>query len=255
LTHTTPFDLSGRTILITGASSGIGRQCAMTCAAMGANLLLLGRDKVRMHETTELLTGSAKVTTFLFDLTNEDEMTEFVAGVTREERQITGVIHSAGLGNTLPFKSASLKKQALIFNTNVGAPLELTRLLLKKKVLGSTASIVFISSVMGTVGEAGKTLYGMSKGAIVAAVKSLAIEYAPKKIRFNVVSPGVVETPMSERAIYRQQEVALTKITALHPLGLGQAGDIANACVYLLSDAAKWVTGSQLMVDGGYTAR
>jgi len=116
-------------------------------------------------------------------------------------------------------------------------------------------SIIFISSVMGVVGENGKTMYSMTKGALISAVKSLSIELATRKIRINAISPGVVETPMSKNAIYSRNEESLDKIKSLHPLGLGQPEDVANACVFLLSDASKWITGTNMLVDGGYLAK
>ena len=116
-------------------------------------------------------------------------------------------------------------------------------------------SLVFITSVMATVGESGKSLYALTKGAVLAAAKSLAIELAPKNIRVNCVSPGVVVSPMSQKSFYSQGEETLNHIKSLHPLGLGTPEDVAAACVYLLSDAARWVTGSNLVVDGGYSAR
>ena len=115
-------------------------------------------------------------------------------------------------------------------------------------------SIIFISSVMGMVGETGKVLYGMTKGALIAGTKSLALELARKKIRVNCISPGVVVSPMSENAIYSKDEKSLQRIKDLHPLGLGEAEDVANSCIFLLSDAGKWISGTNLVVDGGYTA-
>lgn len=117
------------------------------------------------------------------------------------------------------------------------------------------ASIVFIASVMSHVGEVGKTLYAMTKGALVSSAKSMAIELAPRNIRVNTLSPGVVKTPMSSKSAYSQNNESLSKIISKHPLGLGEANDIANACVYLLSEASKWTTGTNLIIDGGYTAK
>ena len=108
---------------------------------------------------------------------------------------------------------------------------------------------------MGSVGEVGKTLYSMTKGALLSASRSLALELAPKKIRVNCISPGVVDTPMSQSAVYSQSEESLNRIRSLHPLGLGRVEDVAHACVFLLSDEARWITGTNLFVDGGYTAR
>jgi NAD(P)-dependent dehydrogenase (short-subunit alcohol dehydrogenase family) len=112
-----------------------------------------------------------------------------------------------------------------------------------------------MASVMGMVGEAGKTLYGMTRGALIAAAKSMALEFAPREVRVNSISPGVVETPLSQNSYYSKDEKLLEQVKNQHPLGLGKPGDVANACVYLLSDASRWVTGSNLTIDGGYTAR
>ena len=116
-------------------------------------------------------------------------------------------------------------------------------------------SIVFISSVMGVVGENGKTLYSMTKGALISAVKSMSVELAPRKIRVNAISPGMVETPMSKNAIYSRNEESLDKLRKMHPLGFGKPEDVANASVFLLSDASRWITGTNLIVDGGYLAK
>jgi NAD(P)-dependent dehydrogenase (short-subunit alcohol dehydrogenase family) len=117
------------------------------------------------------------------------------------------------------------------------------------------ASIVWIASVTASVGAVGKALYGASKSALVAAAKGLALEYAPKKIRFNTISPGVVVTPMSMSSVYSKNPEALKQVADLHPLGLGQPDDVAAAVVFLLSDEARWVTGTDLIIDGGYTSR
>jgi NAD(P)-dependent dehydrogenase (short-subunit alcohol dehydrogenase family) len=142
------------------------------------------------------------------------------------------------------------------FQTNVISAVSLTKQVVKISQFSEEGgSIVFISSVMGIAGEKGKALYSMTKGALIAAVRSLAIELAPRKIRVNSISPGVVETPMSKNAIYSRNEESLNKIRTLHPLGLGQPEDIANACVFLLSNASRWITGTNLVADGGYLAR
>jgi NAD(P)-dependent dehydrogenase (short-subunit alcohol dehydrogenase family) len=249
-----PFSLTNKTILITGASSGIGRQSAITCAQMGARVILLGRNKPRLTEVRDAITTPTLI--YDFDLTDSAGVDKFILSINKKDIKINGVIHSAGISETLPFRSYSMKKLVGIFETNVAGPLELTRKLIKGKVLvNENASIVFISSVMALVGEAGKTSYGMSKGAIDSAVRSLAIEFAPKGIRFNSILPGVVKSPMSDSAVYAQSATAYKKIEALHPLGIGAPDDVANACIYLLSDASRWVTGSNLVVDGGYTTR
>jgi NAD(P)-dependent dehydrogenase (short-subunit alcohol dehydrogenase family) len=142
------------------------------------------------------------------------------------------------------------------FKINVIGSVNLTKQVVRFSNFSENGgSIIFISSVMGVTGEIGKTLYSMTKGAIVPMVKSMALELAPKNIRVNAVSPGVVVTPMSKSAVYSKNDEALDKIKNLHPLGLGRPEDIANACAFLLSDAARWITGINLIVDGGYLAR
>jgi NAD(P)-dependent dehydrogenase (short-subunit alcohol dehydrogenase family) len=139
---------------------------------------------------------------------------------------------------------------------NVYGAMNVTRLLTRRQNISPQGgSIIFISSIMGVAGENGKSLYSMTKGALIAGTRSLAIELAPRKIRVNCISPGVVETPMSNSAIYSQHAESLDKIRNLHPLGLGSPTDVANACTFLLSDASKWITGINLIIDGGYTAR
>ncbi|MFM2360121.1 MAG: hypothetical protein RLY16_2114, partial [Bacteroidota bacterium] len=152
--------------------------------------------------------------------------------------------------------NVSTDKMQHFYNVNVVAALHLTQQLLKpSRANAAGMSIVFLTSVMATSGESAKTLYSMTKGALLAAARSLAIELAPKQIRVNCIAPGVVVTPMTENAYYSQNPALKERVASLHPLGLGKPEDVANACLFLLSDGARWITGTQLMVDGGYTAR
>lgn len=250
------FSLQNKTILITGASSGIGRQCAISCEQKGAALILLGRDQERLIETMSLLNNKARHVTCSMDLCEYDTVETRMEEIIQKTGKINGLIHSAGISTTLPFKMMNPEKLEYFFQTNVFAAMNLTRFALKRTCISDEdGSVVFISSVMGLVGETGKSLYSMTKGALIAAVRSLSLEYGPRRIRFNCISPGVVETPMSKKSVYSQDEDTLSRIKSLHPLGIGQPDDIANACIYLLSDASKWVTGTNLIVDGGYTAR
>jgi NAD(P)-dependent dehydrogenase (short-subunit alcohol dehydrogenase family) len=251
-----PFTLKDKLILVTGASSGIGRQCAITCSRMGATVVLLGRDQERLKETLDLLEEPVNHLICAVDLLEYEKVTETVNEVVSRKGKIDGLINCAGISTTLPLNAVSPEKMEHFFRTNVIAAINLTRQSVKSAHFSENGgSIIFISSVMGVVGENGKTLYSMTKGAINSVVKSIAVELAPRKIRVNSISPGVVETPMSKIAIYSRNEESLGKIKALHPLGLGQPTDVANACVYLLSDAARWITGTNLIVDGGYLAK
>jgi NAD(P)-dependent dehydrogenase (short-subunit alcohol dehydrogenase family) len=248
------FSLKGKTILITGASSGIGRACAIECSKAGAAILAFGRDEERLAETFDSLEGEGKA--FSVDLTNTDEVDEVMKALEDDGIKIDGVIHSAGISTTLPLRMITPDKIQPLFDVNVSSAIYLSKWITRKKLVpDSGSSIVFLSSVMGSVGEAGKTIYSITKGAVLAASRSMAVELASKNIRVNCISPGVVETPMSDSAVYNRNEDARKKIEALHPLGLGKPEDVAKAAIYLLSDASGWVTGTNLFVDGGYTAR
>ncbi|MBU1563993.1 MAG: SDR family oxidoreductase [Proteobacteria bacterium] len=250
------FSLSGKNILVTGASSGIGRQIAIACSAMNARVILLGRNQERLDETLASLQDPALHLRYSADLLEYDKVESIIKDATGKTGKIHGVVNCAGISTTLPLRVINMNKMADLFHTNVFSAINLTKIVCKPAYIADDgASIIFISSVMSVVGEAGKTLYGMTKGALVAASKSLAIELAPRKIRVNCISPGVVVTPMSKSSFYSQNENTLNQIRSLHPLGLGRVEDIANPCVFLLSDEAGWITGTNLFVDGGYTAR
>lgn len=251
-----PFTLKDKLILVTGASSGIGRQCAITCSNMGATVVLLGRDQKRLEETLGLMESPEKHLVIAVDLLEYEMVADKVREIVNQKGRIDGLINCAGISTTLPLNAVSPEKMEHFFRTNVIAAINLTRQTVKSPHFSENGgSIIFMSSVMGVVGENGKTLYSMTKGAINSAVKSIAVELAPRKIRVNSILPGVVETPMSKNAIYSRNEESLGKIKALHLLGLGQPMDVANACVYFLSDAARWITGTNMKVDGGYLAK
>ena len=249
------FGLKGRTVLITGASSGIGRQCAISCSEQGANVVLLGRREDALQETAaQCRPDSAHI--IAVDMQDYSALMSAVKAGMDVKGPISGVIHSAGVSTTLPLRAFRPSKLEDMLRVNVVGALELTRLICKKAYFSKDGgSIIFLSSVMGSVGEKGKFMYGATKGAVVAATKSLAVELAPRRIRVNCISPGVVVTPMSTEAVYSQTEEQLAIITAKHPLGLGTVSDVANSCIFLLSDAARWITGTNLHVDGGYTAQ
>jgi NAD(P)-dependent dehydrogenase (short-subunit alcohol dehydrogenase family) len=251
-----PFSLAGKNIIVTGASSGIGRQCAITCSRMGAAVALFARDKARLRETLDLMDEPDKHVIYPVDLLEYDKVAERVKDVVGQKGKIDGLVNCAGISTTLPLNAISPQKIEQFFQTNVTGAVNLTKHVVKESHFSDAGgSIIFIGSVMGVVGEIGKTLYSMTKGALIAAVRSLAIELAPRRIRVNAVSPGVVESPMSQNAVYSRDEESLNKIKSHHPLGLGKPEDVANACLFLLSDEARWVTGTNLVVDGGYLAR
>jgi NAD(P)-dependent dehydrogenase (short-subunit alcohol dehydrogenase family) len=222
---------------------------------MGAKVVLTGRDKSRLDETLSLMTGEGHMVCQI-DLTDYPDVERGVKLIIDKVSKINGVINCAGISTTIQFSLSGPDMMEKFFRTNVIGGMNITRHIIKRDNFASDGgSIVFISSVMGSAGETGKTLYSITKGGLEAGVRSLALEHAPRKIRINSVSPGVVETPMSRNAVYSRNEESLNKIKSFHPLGLGQPVDVANTCVFLLSDAARWITGTNLIVDGGYLAR
>jgi len=250
-----PFSLEGKNIIVSGASSGIGRQCAWSCEAKGATVILLGRDRNRLDQTLKGMSNITKHLVYSLDLCDYSRVEDILRDAVAKVGKIDGVINSAGISTTLPFKLVKDGNLERFFQVNVYAAINLSRLVLKTCYMSETGgSIIFISSVMAEAGEVGKSVYCMTKGALLSGSRSLAMEYASRKIRFNCISPGVVATPMSQKSVYSRDDVSYKKIVELHPLGIGQTTDVAYACIYLLSDASKWVTGSNLVVDGGYLA-
>lgn len=252
-----PFNVIDKNIIVTGASSGIGQEVAITLSKLGARVFLLGRNKEKLIATKELCSDSDSHEIFDFDLLEPEARLTFIKSLKEQINEVHALVHCAGISSTIALRSLSEEKLNDHFNINVNSGLLLIKELVAKKnsLLTEGSSIVMMSSVMATVGEVGKTAYAMTKGALLAGVKSLSLELAMKKIRVNAISPGVIITPMSSSSFYSKSEDRLERIKALHPLGLGKPSDVANACVYLVSDASKWVTGTNMIIDGGYTAR
>jgi NAD(P)-dependent dehydrogenase (short-subunit alcohol dehydrogenase family) len=250
------FSLENKLVIVTGASSGIGRQCAISCSYMGATVILLGRNRDRLKDTLSLMRNKEKHLFYAIDLLEYEKVVQIVKDMVVQKGKISGLINCAGISTTLPLNAISPGKMELFFQSNVIGAINLSNQVLKSAHFSEEGgSVIFISSVVGLVGENGKTLYSMTKGALIAAVKSMSMELAKRKIRVNAISPGVVESPMSKNAVYSRNEESLKKIKSLHPLGIGKPEDVANACLFLLSDASVWITGTNLVVDGGYTAR
>ena len=249
------FSLSNKTILITGASSGIGRSCAVQCSKMGASLLLMGRNVDELNRTVSELQPGTKVEMIVADFSKMVDLELVIAEKILTIGKIAGFIHCAGVEKTLPLKKQTSEVFQSIFDINVLAGFELAKIISLKKYKAEKASFVFIASVAGMVGESGKTIYSASKGAVISGARSMSMELARSDIRVNSISPAMVKTPILEKMFDGIGEEATQNIIKKHPLGIGEPEDVANACVFLLSDAAKWITGTNLVVDGGYTAQ
>ena len=243
-----PFSLENKTILVTGASSGIGKAIAIECAKMGAKVVVTGRNEARLQETHSLLEGD-QPDYIVADLSvNED-----VVRVSKELSTLNGLVNCAGLTKVAPFPFATRDSFEEVMNVNFFAPTELTRLLVKSKKIGKGSSIVFISSVSGVYCSAvASSIYSASKGAVNGLVKGIALDLASKGIRVNCVNPGMIDTHIfSEGKITQEQ---LKEDTERYPLKrYGKPEEVAYAVIYLLSDASSWTTGSNLLIDGGYT--
>lgn len=251
-----PFSLNDKVICITGASSGIGRQCAISCSRMGAKVVLMARNEQRLRETLSAMENPDKHFVVPIDLTEYALVEIAVKDIVSKVGRINGVLHCAGISTTLPLRLVTSEKLEEFFRINVFSAYNLTRECCKMGHFSKDGgSIVFFSSVMGRVGESGKSLYGMTKGALASGARSLACELAKKRIRVNTISPGAVITPINCNLPHIADPERRAALEQQHLLGLGDTEDIANGCIYLLSDASKWVTGIDLCVDGGYTTR
>lgn len=244
-----PFSLSGKTILVTGASSGIGQATAIECSKMGAKIVITGRNKDRLQETFEQLEGDGHIQ-IVADLTNENEIANLVA----ECPVINGLVNNAGYNvmSVIPFiKESDLEN---IMNVNLKAPIMLTHLLVKKKKIAKESSIVFTSSISARGrNSVGNSMYSATKGGLSAFMKNAALELAAKHIRCNAVLPGMVETPLKEgKSNITEEQWEINR--QLYPLKrFGKPEEIAYGIIYLLSDASAWVTGTELVIDGGMT--
>ena len=243
-----PFSLAGKTILVTGASSGIGRETAVECSRMGADLVVTGRDTARLQETCSLLETSVKAQ-IVADLTLTEDVERLVAALP----PLDGAVLCAGNSTTLPLQFGTREKFDEMFDVNFFAPVELLRLLYKKKVLQKGASVVLIASIGGTHSfMPGNGVYGASKAALNSVMKYAAREYAPRKVRVNSICPGMVDTPLTHRATITEEQLA--EDAKKYPLGrYGRPDDIAHGAIYLLSDASSWLTGHDLVIDGGFS--
>lgn len=245
-----PFSLEGKNILVTGASSGIGKSIAIECSKLGAHLTIIGRNEIRLNETYVALAGESNFhSKILVELTDY----EHVESVVKELPVFDGVVNCAGIGTTNLFQFLTREKMQHIFDVNFFSPVELTRLLMKKKKISKNGSIVFLSSIDGPINShIGNSSYSATKAALVAMAKGMAVELAPKNIRVNYLMPGQTETPLIHNEFITDEQLALDM--EKYPMKrYGKPEEIAYGAIYFLSDASSFTTGSGLVIDGGFT--
>lgn len=251
-----PFSLEGKVIVISGAASGIARQCAISCSKMGAKLILLDLNEEGLQETMGMVECSEKHFWASVNLLEYDKVGEIIKEAVAKVGRINGLLNCAGISTTNLFKLTRPEELDKFFHVNVFTGYFLAQECTKMGNLSKEGgSIVFFSSVAGSYGEVGKSTYGMTKAALLNLAKHLACEMARKNVRVNSVSPGAIETPINMNLPHMKDPEKRAKLEAQHLLGLGKTDDVANACIYLLSDASRWVTGTNMFVDGGFSVR
>ena len=245
-----PFSVEGKTILITGAASGIGKATALLCAEMGARLILLDLNEEGLNKVkNEIHNGDVK--TLAINLTDFYSLKVMVSGLPK----LDGVASNAGIFYSMMAKLSEKKDMEKIFEINTFSHINLVQQLMEQKKLNKGASIVFTSSMSGVFcGAVGGSLYGATKSALAGYAKALAIELAPRKIRVNTIHPGMINTPLIHSSALSQD--VLDEDMKNYPLGrYGEPEEVAYSIIYLLSDATKWMTGTQLLIDGGFSVK
>lgn len=240
-----PFSLEAKTILVTGASSGIGRGIAVTCSRMGAKVVINGRNKLKLQETLTLMDGNEHIM-LSGDLTNQETLISIV----NELPKLDGLVHCAGIGDRVLCKNIVESDIDEMMSVNFKAPVMLQTEILKRKKINKGGSIVFVASISNESPSIGNALYSASKGAVISYANCLQLELAPRLIRVNCISPAMVWTDLIFKGGVTEEE--LKSDEQKYPLKrYGTPEDIANLAVYLLSDASAWMTGSNVKITGG----
>lgn len=241
------FDLTGKTILVTGASSGLGHQCAVTFSEHGAKVIITGRNKDRLNKTYGMLKGDGH-TMIQADLTMDKEIEDLVGQLP----VLNGVVYSVGISDLAPARFIKPETIEKTFKVSFNASVLLTgALLAKKKLQKNACSLLFISSISTRYPFVGGAMYISAKAALEGYARTLAIEMAPKGIRSNCIAPAFVKTPMLDDTAENYSQEAVNKIEEQQLLGLGEPEDVANTAVFFLSDASKWITATNLILGGG----
>lgn len=246
--------LSGSTYLVTGASSGIGKRTAELIAECGGRVIAAGRDPERLAGVLAGLAGTGHVMSQAA-LTDADVTADWIKGLVAEHGPLSGVLHAAGIELIRPVKLTKQAQLNDVMGSSLFAAFGIARAMSQRGALLDGGAIVFMSSVAGASGQAGMTAYSAAKAGIDGLVRSLACELAARGIRVNAIAAGAVQTAMHERLVKGAGDDAISDYEKSHLLGFGEPGDVANAALFLLGDSGRWVTGTTMVVDGGYLCR
>jgi len=244
----------GKTFLVTGAGSGIGRASVIRLAAEGGRIVAVDRDSPRLKDTYSTLLEGGHIMRLL-DTTDEAALTNMAAELRKENITLDGIVHCAGIHWLRPLQLTDNKSLLEMLNSHVVSSIALTRAAVVGHLLSKEgASVIWLSSAAALQGGAGTVAYSAAKGALISAARVLAVELARRKVRVNVIAPGVVRTPQGEAFLSGLTPEQVQVITADHLLGIGEPEDIAGVVAFLLSNDARWITGTTVVVDGGLTA-
>lgn len=246
-------EMSGRCVLVTGASAGIGEATAVLLAELGCRVVLAARNEERLRATLATLPGDGHLVKAV-DLSEVESIEPFLREVTSSVGPLNGIVHSAGTNAIVPLRFQTPTNDDTLWRINYHAARALLLACRKPSIRAPNASVVFVSSIAGLIGRAGLSGYCASKGALQAFSRAAAIELAREHIRVNCVAPGLLDHRMGSLAGDILTDAQHRKLIEFHPLGLGKPEDVANAIVFLLADTGRWITGTTLVVDGGATA-
>ena len=246
-------DLTGKRVLVTGASSGIGRATAILISELGGKVIAAGRDESTLKKTVDELTGEGHQVC-VFDLANAEQIPDWMREIANEGR-LDGLVHMAGIHGAKPLRVSDVDFVNNLLAINVGAAMQLARGFRHKKVRATKSSIVLASSIAAMIGEPGISAYSATKGAIISICQSLASELCSEGIRVNCISPSFVKTEFTKDFFSNLTPEQLATLEKKHPLGFGEPEDVAPLIAFLISDSSRWMTGSNVVIDGGYSTK